>query len=131
MDFQIQLVVGAYLVFIGKLKVEKLPYKKAYLLKQPLQYESSKYGNYTIPTNFCTDFASVPNLLQWWIKPQGLHSKPSVLHDYLYSERKFSKFKADFIFLEAMKECGVNYKRYVMFIGVFLFGMFFKKGQKI
>lgn len=112
----------------SKLKVEKVKESKnIYVLKQPLIYKA-----FIVPTNFYTDFASVPKFLHWLIKPQGRHSRASVLHDFLYTLRKFSRFKADVIFYQAMKDDNVKFKyRATMFLGVFLFGAFFKRGRKI
>ena len=124
-------------MFKTKLKVEKVK-DNVYILKEPLIYESAKYGTIKVGTDFATDFATVPKWLHWLFKPQSKgYSKSSVLHDYLYSERKYNKFKADFVFLEAMKEeqKGLPNKlkwwatRWTLFSAVFVFGMFFKKGR--
>ena len=110
----------------GKLKVEKVE-KDIFMLRQPLTW-----NEYTVPMNFYTDFASVPKWLHWFIKPQGRHSRASVLHDYLYTQRHFSRYKADIIFYKSMKDDNVKFKyRAIMFLGVFLFGVFFKRGRKI
>lgn len=118
-------------MFKTKLKLEKVA-KNEYVLKEPLIYD-----NYVVPKNFYTDLASIPRILHWLFKPQSKgYTKSSVVHDYLYSLRKFNKFKADLVFLQAMKEeqKGLDgsvrwfLTRYTLFLGVFIFGMFFKKG---
>ena len=120
-------------MFITKLKVEYVPTTKPkeYCLKDRLAFADGEFI-YKAPKNFITDFASVPRWLHWWVSPRGKHSRASVLHDYLYSLKHFSRYKADMIFLKAMKEDGVK-KRYriPMFLGVFIFGAFFKRGRKI
>ena len=111
----------------SKLKVEKIKGTDMFMLKEPMTYK-----DYKVPMNFYTDFASVPKWLHWLIKPQGRHSRPSVLHDYLYSLKHFKRYKADIIFYKAMKDDKVKFHyRAIMFLGVFLFGAFFKRGRKI
>jgi len=60
-----------------------------------------------VPRGFITDFASIPKvifwLLPWWAK----FSKPSPLHDWLYTAQQIqgkpiTRRKADDIFYEAM-----------------------------
>ena len=76
-----------------------------------------------VPTGFVTDLASTPRLLWWLVPPFGKYGKATVLHDYLYSQRKRSQKKCDEIFIEAMKVLGVNVvKRRAMFYAVRLFG---------
>ena len=58
------------------------------------------YGNDT----FYTNLASTPKFLHWLIPPdKSLYKYPSILHDYLYSERTVSRRFADKMFLLAIK----------------------------
>lgn len=120
-------------MFLTKLKYQ-FEYEeedtKYYSLTKPLIYQSEKYG-FTVPIGFKTDFASVPKFLHRWFKPIGRWSKPSVLHDFLYSDevRGVSRLKADLCFLEAMETTRVKwYIRYSFFIGVRCFGGLYKRG---
>lgn len=121
-------------MFITKLKCQ-LEYisdnkVKVYSLKKPLIYQSDKYY-FIVPMGFKTDFASVPKSLQRFYEPMGKWSKPSVLHDFLYSDeiRSVSRLKADKCFLEAMKREGVKFHtRWIFFLGVRCFGGFYKRG---
>lgn len=73
-----------------------------------------------VPPHFVTDHASVPALLRWLTPQSGGHSAAAVIHDWLYTiaepppvARDFRKerFRADRIFLEAMKTSGVGASR--------------------
>lgn len=121
--------------------------KDEYVLCEPLLYASKKYGMFKVPVNTITDFATVPRIIHWLFRPHSRgYKKSSVLHDYLYSLRNFNRWKADLIFLEAMKheqsliiqgKHGFNkmlhsvrwfVTRWVFFGGVFIFGSLYKKG---
>jgi len=79
-----------------------------------------------VPKGFVTDYASIPKLLRAIILPYGKHSGASVVHDYLYSkgcELNIERKKADKIFLEILKEEGVNpILARLMYIAVRVFG---------
>jgi hypothetical protein len=107
-------------MFKSKLKTKyigKVDGVKLYELKEPLKYISSDLHQnkgidfhkcYTVPQGFKTDFASVPKGLQFLYKPQGKYSRASVLHDYLYTSKVVSRFKADEEFYQAMRYDGVS-----------------------
>lgn len=92
------------------------------------------YKNVEIPKNFKTDLASIPKFLWSFISPLEKHSRAAVVHDFLYSDQNeiYNRKEADKIFLEAMKEDGVNViKRNIMYFAVRLFGkIFFKKDSR-
>ena len=112
-------------------------FKGEYVLVEPMTYK-----NYKVPKNFITDFATTPRLIHWIFKPDSKgYKKSSVLHDYLYTLRNMNRWKADLIFLEAMKHeqsliTDTWYRklrwfitRWVFFGGVFVFGSIYKKGR--
>lgn len=84
------------------------------------------------PPHFVTDHASVPAPLRGLVAQSGVHSAASVLHDWLYSvaeppknQTQFRKerFRADRIFLEAMRASGVGgLRRSILYRGARLFG---------
>lgn len=84
------------------------------------------------PPHFVTDHASIPALLRGLIPPSGVHSAAAVIHDWLYTvaepPRKAAafrkeRFRADRIFLEAMRASGVeNPARSLLYRGARLFG---------
>ncbi|ATV68264.1 hypothetical protein CTM92_06320 [Fusobacterium pseudoperiodonticum] len=84
--------------------------------------------NYVIkvPRGFITDYASIPRIFRPIVLPYGKHSGASVVHDYLYSkdcDLDIERKKADKIFLEILKEEGVNpILARLMYIAVRVFG---------
>mgnify|MGYP000969372266 CR=1 FL=1 len=84
--------------------------------------------NYVIkvPRGFITDYASIPRIFRPIVLPYGKHSGASVVHDWLYSSNcnlDISREKADKIFLEILKEEGVNpILARLMYIAVRVFG---------
>jgi hypothetical protein len=84
------------------------------------------------PPHFVTDHASVPPVLRGLVAQSGAHSAASVLHDWLYTIAEPPKkpaafrkerFRADRIFLEAMKSSGVGaLRRSALYRGARLFG---------
>ena len=84
--------------------------------------------NYVIkvPRGFITDYASIPRIFRAIVLPYGKHSGASVVHDYLYSkdcDLDIERKKADKIFLEILKEEGVNpILARLMYITVRVFG---------
>lgn len=88
-------------------------------------YDSETKAITKVPKGFVSDFASVPQILQFLIPKIGKYSKPAVLHDFLCEEFKLGnntrKF-ADDTFMEAMKVKGVNwFQRGIIYAGVRLF----------
>jgi len=84
------------------------------------------------PPHFVTDHASTPALLRGLIARSGLHSAAAVIHDWLYavaepprkpSQFRKERFRADRIFLEAMRASGVGERRRsILYRGARLFG---------
>ena len=79
-----------------------------------------------VPKSFVTDYASIPRIFRAIVLPYGKHSGASVVHDYLYSkscELNIERKKADKIFLEILKEEGVDpILARLMYIAVRCFG---------
>lgn len=97
--------------FTELLVVTPLPDGRKWVIMKDFSYavgnEDSEEVIY-VPIGFVTDFASVPRPL-WWLYPKwGKYGNAAVIHDYLYWSQKYTKKKADLIFLEAMKVLGVN-----------------------
>ena len=118
--------------FTTKLKVTFIEGTKKAKLDKPLRYiipdtfpMSALRGLEIIaPTDFPSDFASIPQLLQFGFSKIGLHRRAAVIHDRLYDTGFYSKKVADLIFLFAMKDDNVNIiKRRLMYIAVKYFGM--------
>lgn len=115
--------------FKTKLQVESDG--KYWKLLSPLIFKSTTYGLIHIPTDFKTDFASVPRIpIVYSMFGNTSHSAATV-HDWLYSGRaKVSRKQADEVFIEAMKAKNQSkWRRKPMFWAVRLFAGFAFKGK--
>ena len=97
-------------------------------------YYKTSRGVIRVPKGFRTDYASVPRIFRNIINSYGKHGRAAVVHDWLYSSKckiNVTREEADKVFLEIMKECGVNvFKRNLMYRMVRLFGAsHFRKGE--
>ncbi len=80
-------------------------------------------GTITVPKGFVTDFASVPWFFWRVCPPVGEYNEAAVVHDYLYSEVRFSRRADDWVFRHIMRWCGVSWwKRQAMHRAVRLGG---------
>ena len=88
-------------------------------------YQIEEYS-IRVTKGFVTDYASIPRIFRPIVLPYGKHSGASVVHDYLYSKGcnlNIERKKADKIFLEILKEEGVNsILARLMYIAVRIFG---------
>jgi hypothetical protein len=95
-----------------------------WFLQSPLIYEDSASNTVTVPVNFVTDFASIPRIL-WSLLPKwDGYGLPSVVHDYLYWERKGrTRRNVDQLMLSAMKDQHVEaFRRCLIYTALRLFG---------
>ncbi len=77
-----------------------------------------------------TDGASIPLLLQVFLKKGGPLFTPSVIHDIGYRKGLLTRVLVDNIFYEAMKDNKVpRWKRKMIYQGVRLFGSKHYKGD--
>lgn len=95
-------------------------------LDTPMIYETDAGQTITVPAGLETDFASVPRVpIVYDLWGDRAHHE-GVLHDYLYrynSEPVVPKWKADALFLEAMKSRGAPWWVYLpMYRAVVAFG---------
>ncbi len=121
--------------FTELLVVTPLPDGKNWVIRKDFGYAVGKKESEEIidvPIGFVTDFASVPRLL-WWLFPKwGKYGHAAIIHDYLYWDQKYSKKRADEIFLEAMQALKTGkIKSYILYWSVSWFGYFaWKSNQK-
>lgn len=109
--------------FITPLDVRKVTDDDFELLSEFIYQES---GNkfIKVPKGFRTDGASIPKPF-WSIvgNPFEEYMEAAVIHDYLYRTGTGTKKHADKVFLQAMKDSGVNpIKRRTMYYAVKFFG---------
>ena len=94
-------------------------------LTQALVWEHKRFGVFTVPEGFDTDFASVPRALWLLCPPWGRYQEAAVLHDYLYHSQTVTRAEADRIFLLVMIEDGTKvWRAYAMYYAVRIFGGF-------
>lgn len=92
-------------------------------LLAPLVYRSDLLGLITVPLGFVTDFASVPRapLIFWLCGDTSMEA--SVIHDYLYTIKTFTRASADAVLREASIASGVpRWRAWLMWAGVRCFG---------
>ena len=92
--------------------------RRTYVLARALkiQLQNGIRLRVEIPAGFETDFASIPRLLWPLFPPDGPWLEASIVHDYCYREQvPFSRFFADALFRELMRQYGVPRWRRVAF----------------
>lgn len=83
-------------------------------LLSPFTYISRRYGTIRVPAGFVTDLASIPRLARWYVSRDGDHTKPAIVHDYLYTRASIADYPsitradADRVFLEALLVRGIR-----------------------
>ena len=95
------------------------PYQR--MLTAEFVYNDSRDINWRVPDRYITDGASIPKFAWAFCGGpfSGLYLKPAVVHDYICQFKLAKRSRADRIFLEAMKEEGVNwFKRWYMYRAV-------------
>lgn len=124
--------------FTSKLQVELVDQQAAkgrgtWRVTSPLSYESDVAGqNITVPTDFITDFASVPRWPPLFFSVFGdIASEAAVIHDYLYAAIPFSRYKCDCVLKEAALTTGCpQWQALGLFIGVRIGGWLFYGKKK-
>lgn len=95
--------------------------------EQWIVWESFSYrarrDTYTVPRGMCTDFASVPRPVVWYLPRYGPYTLAAILHDHLWrnlaATGQLRYVDADGIFRRAMRELDVPFfHRWVMWAAV-------------
>lgn len=103
-----------------------------YLLED-FTYNSYIGGKIVVPAMFITDFGSIPREFWNLLPPWGKYGPATIVHDYLYVYRPFTRDQADRILREAMVTLGVDHiTSEIIYKGVELFGQqaWDKDGEK-
>ena len=128
--------------FVTELEASPLPFvinrrqsdTHNYVMQRGLIYihvKSRPHVAIVVPPHFVTDFASVPPPFRGLAPQNGPYAAAAVIHDWLYSIAEPPKkaaafrkerFRADRIFLEAMRTSGVGARRSILYRAVRLFG---------
>lgn len=103
--------------------------KRVWVVKEAISLSFSTKAakhNLEVPAGFETDLASIPRAVRSIIPQVGRQNLPAIVHDYTYREKStawLGKKKADLLFLEGMKICGVNWlRRSIIYRSVRMFG---------
>jgi hypothetical protein len=83
----------------------------------------------TVAAGFVTDFATVPRLFWTLLPASGKYNRAAVIHDWLYARRRIEtadggtrkpdRSECDWIFLEALQDCGISWlRRNLMYVAV-------------
>lgn len=106
-----------------------------WIMMKEYVYEVGKIGSgdkVIVPEGFITDFASIPRPLWSFLPPWGKYGKAAIVHDYLYDTAIRTRKDSDSIFLEIMKNSGVNTLiRNIIYYSVRTFGwVFYNRDNK-
>jgi len=127
----------------GDLKVSQLNnlrpvFPNFWILEDDLVYQG-KDEAFTVPKDFVTDFATVPQFLQWIIPRTGSWNRAVIVHDYfcdrlagdvVWEENYPNSRDADGIFRRILREEGVPFvKRWLIWTGV-RWGALFNKSRR-
>lgn len=111
--------------FLTDLQAELVQSEPAlWKLTLPLIYQSDVANDtFVVPVGFVTDLASVPRIPIAYFLAGGTSNEASVVHDWLYTEKKLPRAMADSVLREASAVTGVpGWRRWIMWAGVRLGG---------
>ncbi len=91
-------------MFSSRLLLESSASPDLWIVREPLCWQSEKYGKLVCPVGFVTDLASIPRVLRNLsaFDPNGLSRRPAVMHDWLYWWQGLGKRLADEFLHDAM-----------------------------
>jgi len=85
-----------------------LPEPGKWKLLNRLEVLDDKEHSFFVPAGFTTDLASLPRCVRGLFNRNGRSRKPSVLHDYLYTEKMFTRKRCDQIFRDCLINSGIR-----------------------
>jgi hypothetical protein len=91
-----------------ELTLVALPAVGQWKLLNRLEVLDDHAHSFYVPAGFITDLASLPRPLRGVFNRNGRSRKPAVLHDYLYSEKMFTRKKCDLIFKDCLVNAGIS-----------------------
>ena len=98
------------------------PKKDLWIVDRDYRIEYTRGGATTelvVPKGTPTNFASVPWFAQIVVPVSGKHTEASVVHDFCYAAKVFSRFESDWLFLTGMRTAGVRpWRRWVAYLAV-------------
>lgn len=91
-----------------ELTLVALPEVGQWKLLNRLEVLDDKEHSFYVPAGFATDLASLPRIIRGLFNRNGKSRKPAVLHDYLYSQKMFTRKKCDLIFKDCLINAGIS-----------------------
>ena len=93
-----------------------------WIVWEPFSYRAAR-DTFTVPRGMCTDFASVPRPVAWYLPRYGAYTLAAILHDHLWRDLattgQLRYVDADGIFRRAMWELDVPFfHRWAMWAAV-------------
>ena len=93
------------------------------------QQEERPLG-FKVPEGFQSDLASIPRIFLPIFPKQGRNKVAAIIHDWLYTTKRYDKEMSDKIFFYSMVALGVKpWRRYLMYQAVKWFGASAWKGD--
>lgn len=109
-------ITGA--AFLDPLDLEYIDGRHWRVIKQ-FRYRTKDDWVITVPTDFVTDFASIPRGLWNIFPPTTSCGQASVVHDWIYTSQPCTRAKADGVLREAMEVIGAKrLTRWLVYAGV-------------
>lgn len=78
-------------------------------LAQPFEVQDDVVGLITVPANFITDLGSIPRIFWNLVPPEGPATDGYVIHDWLYAKQPCTRYQADNVLLNLMRDLGVGW----------------------
>jgi hypothetical protein len=114
-----------YLTIYDNPIVELLPKstRGRFKIKVPIKHTLSNGVEIIVPINYISNGASVPKLLRGIYSQQGVYVMPSIIHDYLYDNKLYSREFADKQFLLDMGKTNTSqFTKWLFYYIIRIFG---------
>jgi hypothetical protein len=117
--------MAKYLTIYDNPIVELLPKstRGRFKIKVPIKHTLSNGVEIIVPVNYISNGASIPKLLRGIYSQQGVYVMPSIIHDYLYDNKLYSREFADKQFLLDMGKTNTSqFTKWLFYYIIRIFG---------
>jgi hypothetical protein len=114
-----------YLTIYDNPIVELLPKstRGRFKVKVPIKHTLSNEVEIIVPVNYISNGSSIPKLLRGIYSQQGVYVMPSIIHDYLYDNKLYSREFADKQFLLDMGKTNTSqFTKWLFYYIIRIFG---------
>ena len=114
-----------YLTIYDNPIVELLPKstRGRFKIKVPIKHTLSNGVEIIVHVDYISNGASIPKLLRGIYSQQGVYVMPSIIHDYLYDNKLYSREFADKQFLLDMGKTNTNqFTKWLFYYIIRIFG---------